>query len=98
MGQWLGLGTGATSHMNYHESKKIIMTKDGVIHDNITESLHFTTTSSLKEFLAGNYIDEKKTEYLTKNDYLKERFLMGLRTQEGISFTKEEWLDVLSNT
>ena len=50
---------------------------------------HFTTTSSLKEFLAGNYIDDKKTEYLTEHDYLKEQLLMWLRIQEGIMITHE---------
>lgn len=66
MGEWLGLGTGATSHLNRK---------------------HFTTTSSLKDFLAGNYIDEKKTEILTETDYLKEKFIMGMRTMEGVQLT-----------
>jgi coproporphyrinogen III oxidase-like Fe-S oxidoreductase len=111
MGQWLWLGTGATSHIRNSEfwilDSKLIIQKD--IAQNATEEdlkfkiqnskfLHFTTTSSLKEFVAGNYIDDKKTEYLTEQDYLKEKFLMGLRTQEGISFAKEEWIDLLSDT
>ena len=90
MWQWLWLWTGATSHINYEQSKGIIIPKNEAIHaEDIIKSAHFTTTSSLKEFLAGHYIDDKKTEYLTEYDYLKEQLLMWLRIQEGIMITHE---------
>ena len=90
MWQWLWLWTGATSHINYEQSKGIIIPKNEAIHtEDIIKSTHFTTTSSLKEFLAGHYIDDKKTEYLTEYDYLKEQLLMWLRIQEGIMITHE---------
>lgn len=90
MWQWLWLWTGATSHINYEQSKGIIIPKNEAIHtEDIIKSTHFTTTSSLKEFLAGHYIDDKKTEYLTEHDYLKEQLLMWLRIQEGIMITHE---------
>ena len=93
MGQWLGLGTGATSHINYevaiNNSQWSVIARNEAIHNKKIVSVHFTTTSSLKEFMAGNYIDEKKTEYLTEHEYLKEKFIMWLRLQEGIIITHE---------
>lgn len=105
MGEWLGLGTGATSYLSSSSfrglwlmqdvsgdplplEKKNLLKEESEIQ---TFGIHFTTTSSLKEFIAGHYIDEKKTEYLTESDYLKEKFLMGLRTMEWIQIEDYEW-------
>ena len=87
LGERLGLGTWAISHL--------LIDKEWEISKDII-SKHITMTSSLKEFVWGNYIDEKKTEYLTEDDYQKEKFLMGLRTMEWIQLG-EMWKILLSN-
>lgn len=49
----------------------------------------------LKRFCAGHdheiqtRINEKKTEYLSEESFLKEKFLMGMRTMEGVVLDEE---------
>jgi len=47
-------------------------------------SWHISIVPDLKRFVAGTWIDDKKTEFLTETEYLKEKFLMGMRTMEGV--------------
>jgi coproporphyrinogen III oxidase-like Fe-S oxidoreductase len=44
----------------------------------------------LKRFIAGTWIDDKKIELLTETDYLKEKFLMGMRTMDGVILDEEK--------
>ncbi len=78
MEERLGLWTGATSHLKTKNLEKIIPIQSDTI------SWHISIVPDLKRFVAGTWIDDKKTELLSKTDYLKEKFLMGMRTMDGI--------------
>jgi hypothetical protein len=47
-------------------------------------SWHISIVPDLKRFVAWDWIDNKKIELLTETEYLKEKFLMGMRTMEGV--------------
>ena len=47
-------------------------------------SWHISIVPDLKRFTAWTRIDEKKTELLSETDFLKEKFLMGMRTMDGV--------------
>ncbi|AKH33175.1 Oxygen-independent coproporphyrinogen-III oxidase 1 [candidate division SR1 bacterium Aalborg_AAW-1] len=84
MDERLGLGTGATSHLKQENLARIIpdlllTTQHGALH-----SGHISIVPDLKRFTAGTRIDEKKTELLSETDFLKEKFLMGMRTMDGV--------------
>lgn len=55
-----------------------------------THSGHVSIVPDLKRFCAGHdsntktRLNEKKTEYLSELSFLKEKFLMGMRTMEGV--------------
>lgn len=78
MDERLGLGTGATSHLKKEILEKLIILQSDTI------SWHISIVPDLKRFTAGSWIDDKKTELLTEVDYLKEKFLMGMRTMDGV--------------
>ena len=46
--------------------------------------------SDLKRFVTGNWIDDKKIELLIETDYLKEKFLMGMRTMDGVILDEDK--------
>lgn len=89
MDERLGLGTGATSHITfkqYPELKKTLSIDDTKTY----YSSHFSIVRDLKRFCAGHEddvstrINEQKTELLSESDFLKEKFIMGLRTMDGV--------------
>ena len=51
---------------------------------------HISIVPDLKRFVAGTWIDDKKIELLTETDYLKEKFLMGMRTMDGVILDEEK--------
>lgn len=78
MGEWLGLGTSAVSHIQKFRALALWNFRDKEI-KSISEdvvSVHVTNTSSLKSFLAGEYRDQEKTELLDQQEYMKEKFLV----------------------
>jgi len=86
MDERLGLGTGATSHLSFKNYELRIT--NNLINDQSVirnpQSVHFSIVPDLKRFIAWDWIDDKKTELLTETEYLKEKFLMGMRTMEGV--------------
>lgn len=82
MWEWLGLGTGATSHLKKSSLEQLIPLSAQEYNDN--HSWHISIVPDLKRFVAWTWIDEKKTELLSEQDFLKEKFLMGMRTMEGV--------------
>jgi coproporphyrinogen III oxidase-like Fe-S oxidoreductase len=80
MGEWLGLGTSAVSHLSAVHYGALGWEK---VDENVV-SVHVTNSLSLKSFLAGEYRDQEKTELLDQQEYTKERFLVWLRVMEGI--------------
>lgn len=60
-----------------------------------THSGHVSIVPDLKRFCAGHdsntktRLNEKKTEYLSEESFLKEKFLMGMRTMEGVVLDEE---------
>lgn len=99
MGERLWLGTGATSHLKKEKLEKMIDSNDVILKTKSKESLtnqpspqdnaavyswHISIVPDLKRFFEGNWIDEKKTELLSEQDFLKEKFLMGMRTMDGV--------------
>jgi coproporphyrinogen III oxidase-like Fe-S oxidoreductase len=44
-----------------------------------------TNTWDIKEYLKGNWIDEKEVHVLHESDFLIEEFFLRLRTREGIT-------------
>ncbi len=84
MDERLGLGTGATSHLKKENLDKIIAIQPD------TTSWHISIVPDLKRFTAWTWIDEKKTELLSETNFLKEKFLMGMRTIDGVVLNEEK--------
>ena len=96
MGERLWLGTSATSHITNPSTIGVI--QDLLAWKNDIFSLHFSITPSLKQFIAGDYINSQKTEFLTEYDYYKEKFMMGMRTMEWVTIGQEHeifWSEIL---
>lgn len=88
MEERLGLWTGATSHIKKENLEKIIHIPQESDQDCI-HSGHISIVPDLKRFVEGTWIDEKKTELLSEQDFLKEKFLMGMRTMDGVILDEE---------
>lgn len=92
MEERLGLGTGATSHLSSTNLYALLWDEQV---PNATHSWHISIVLDLKRFCAGHdreiqtRINEKKTEYLSEESFLKEKFLMGMRTMEGVVLDEE---------
>ena len=84
MDERLGLWTWATSHLKTANLSKIIPVQSDTI------SWHISIVPDLKRFVSGTWIDDKKIELLTETDYLKEKFLMGMRTMDGVILDEEK--------
>lgn len=78
MDERLWLWTWATSHLKKDNLSKIVSLPHNVI------SGHISIVPDFKRFIIGEWIDEKKSEFLSKNDYLKEKFIMGMRTMDWV--------------
>ena len=84
MDERLGLGTGATSHLKQENLAKIIPDLPLTTQHWALHSWHISIVPDLKRFTAWTRIDDKKTELLSETDFLKEKFLMGMRTMDGV--------------
>lgn len=84
MEERLGIWTGATSHLKKENLEKLISI------DNNTISGHISIVPDLKRFTTSDWIDNKKIELLTEVDYLKEKFLMGMRTMDWVVLNEEK--------
>lgn len=56
--------------------------------------IRFKNTSSVKNYLKGDFIDKKSVQNLTQQDYLIEKFMLSLRTQEWV-WDIQEFVSVL---
>ncbi len=84
MDERLWLGTGATSHLKVNNLKKLVVTNSEIV------GWHISIVSDLKRFSEWKWIDEKKSEFLTENDFLKEKFIMGMRTMDGVIIDEDK--------
>lgn len=69
-----------------HSKERSFVPQDDIIQGTMTDiySWHISIVPDIKRFTAWTRIDDKKTELLSELDFLKEKFLMGMRTMDGV--------------
>ncbi|UFX83417.1 coproporphyrinogen-III oxidase family protein [Candidatus Absconditicoccus praedator] len=79
MGEYLGLGPGASSFLHKKNSSKIFEKDDN------SKGVRFENTKSWEDFFEGNFIDERSLFSMQEHDFLIEEFFLSLRKSDGVA-------------
>ncbi|MEF2175124.1 MAG: hypothetical protein V3575_01525 [Candidatus Absconditabacteria bacterium] len=97
MENYIGIGVSSSSFLTNKDKKlenNTNLKSIGLEVEKGSYGVRFKNTSSMKNYLKGEFIDKKSVQNLTQQDYLIEKFMLSLRTQEGVG-DLQEFVDVL---